>query len=380
MRRGIVGRLATFVLSVLMLAVGCKGPEKSESRAEFAYGDRITCAEQTQWINIYSSEQWEITMEWLSGDEGWCVLSQSSGRGEGYTPVAISISPNREDRERQVCFVVEFPSRTIRLVLTQSPRGALLPYMELPAYEESDSRKMVTHYYNGSVRNFSVLYDTSHRLPLWVAYTLINSDVEGNAGRNEDWRYDPNLPAEGQPDLSRSFYGWYDRGHMLPSGSRQGSSVANSQTFFFSNIAPQLNGFNTGKWVDLENRVRTWRGRGLDTLYVVTGSVLQKVGCNEVVEKVGSYANSSKKSSVPNYYYKACLKLTVSGTIRSYKAIGVLLPHISDPKEPNLTPEEVMSIDELEALTGEDFFANLPAELEAQVEAACHPEQWGIYF
>ncbi len=364
----------------LLLMVGCDGSEKSEPTAEFAYGDRITWVAQTQWINIYSAEPWRITMEWPTGDEGWCTLSQSSGEGSGYTPVSLSITANRGDRERQVCFVVEFQGHTTRLLLTQTTRGAMLPYMELPAYEESDTRQAVTHYYKGSVRNFTVLYDTSHRLPLWVAYTLINSDVEGNAGRNEDWEYDPNIPAEGQPDLHNSFRGWYDRGHMLPSGSRQGSSEANSQTFYFSNIAPQLNGFNTGKWVQLENRVRTWRGRGLDTLYVVTGSVLQTVGGHETVEKVGSYADNNKKSSIPNYYYKACLKLTVSGSVRSYKAIGVLLPHTADPAEENLTTEEVMSIDELEALTGEDFFANLPADVEAQVEAACHPEQWGIYF
>ena len=135
---------------------------------------------------------------------------------------------------------------------------------------------------------------------------------------------------------------------------------------------------NTGKWVDLENRLRTWKGSGQDTLYVVTGSVLQTVGGNEVVERVGSYANSEKSSSIPNYFYKACLKLTTVNGKPNYKAIAILLPHTSTPVSDYLTDDEIMSIDALEEKLGLDFFVNLPDEIEEEIEAICSPNLWGL--
>ncbi len=372
------------LLFLLCVAVGCKPDDSGRATAEFAYDDRITWREQTQWINIYSSAPWSIEAEYSTAEE-WCTLSQTTGGSseQSYTAVAIAVARNESGVERSVDFCVRFPSHTVTLTLTQQPRGAVKPYLELPAYEESTTQIVATHYHNdtkyGSVRNFSVLYDTTHRLPLWVAYTLHTSSVVGNAGRADDWRYDPQVPESGQPDLSRSYRGWYDRGHMLPSGSRQASTMANSQTFYYTNIAPQLNGFNTGKWVELENRLRTWKGSGTDTLYVVTGSVLQTVGGNEPISKVGSYANNDKKTSIPNYFYKACLKLTMSEGTPHYKAIAILLPHTDSPASDELTDDEIMSIDELEAKIGVDLFVNLPDDIEVAVESDCNRGLWGLY-
>lgn len=370
-------------LLLLCVAVGCKPDDSGRATAEFAYTDRITWVEQTQWINIYSSAPWSIETNYSTSEE-WCRLTPTSGGSpeQSYTAVAIAVACNESGEERSVDFLVHFPSHTVTLTLTQQPRGARLPYLELPAYDESATQMVATHYYstayNRSERNYTVLYDTEHRLPLWVAYTLHTSSVNGSAGRADTWEYDPKVPAEGQPDLSRSYRGWYDRGHMLPSGSRQSSEAANAQTFYYTNIAPQLNGFNTGKWVDLENRLRTWKGSGADTLYVVTGSVLQTVGGNETVERVGSYANSEKSSSIPNYFYKACLKLTTVEGKPNYKAIAILLPHTANPTSENLTDDEIMSIDALEEKLGLDFFVNLPDEIEEEIEAICSPNLWGL--
>lgn len=368
------------LLFLLCVAVGCKPDDNGRATAEFAYDDRITWVEQTQWINIYSSAPWSIEAEYSTAEE-WCTLSQTTGGSseQRYTAVAIAVARNESGVARSVDFRVHFPSHTVTLTLTQQPRGAVMPYLELPAYDESATQRVVTHYYNGSVRNYTVLYDIQHRLPLWVAYTLHTSSVNGNAGRTDAWDYDPKVSEEGQPDLSRSYRGWYDRGHMLPSGSRQSSEAANAQTFYYTNIAPQLNGFNTGKWVDLENRLRTWKGSGQDTLYVVTGSVLQTVGGNETIERVGSYANSEKSSSIPNYFYKACLKLTTVNGKPNYKAIAILLPHTSTPVSDYLTDDEIMSIDTLEEKLGLDFFVNLPDEIEVAVESDCNRGLWGLY-
>ena len=371
-------------LLLLSALTACNTDKGAKVSAEFAYPDHISWAAQTQWINIYSIDPWNITIDY-SSDEAWCTLSHTSGGSaeQEYTAVAIAVARNESGEERTATFHVAFPKRTISLTLTQRPQGAMLPYLEVPAYEESESRVVVTHYYTDenikkSVRNYFVLYDTSHRLPLWVAYTLHTSTVNGNAGRADTWQYDPKVTAEGQPDLSSSYRGWYDRGHMLPSGSRQSNTTANAQTFYYTNIAPQLNGFNTGKWVDLENRLRTWKGSGQDTLYVVTGSVLQTVGGNEPIERVGSYANGAKSSSIPNYFYKACLKLTTIDGQPHYKAVGILLPHTASPVSDRLTDDEIMSIDTLEERLGIDFFVNLPDEIEEEIEAVCNRSLWGL--
>ena len=87
----------------------------------------------------------------------------------------------------------------------------------------------------------------------------------------DDWDYDPLVPRDEQPTLFHGYDGGYDRGHQLPSADRY---TDNPSTFYFTNMTPQLGSLNQKIWANFEVQVRAW-ARACDTLYVVTGCVLE---------------------------------------------------------------------------------------------------------
>ena len=160
---------------------------------------------------------------------------------------------------------------------------------------------------------------------------------------------------------------------MLPSASRLGSNNDNRQTFYPTNMTPQLSGLNQKKWASIENQVRDW-ANSCDTLYVVTGAVLQTVGGNEAINYTFCKSDSNKDVAIPNYYYKALLQYRKSGG--TYQAMAIWVPHAgaSGPA----TMEDIITIDRLEELTGLDFFHNLSDDVEVAVEQNVNPTYWGL--
>ena len=147
-------------------------------------------------------------------------------------------------------------------------------WLELPAVENESGRAFVYHTaeLNGSERrNYSMLYDAAGRIALWVAYPLCSEYM--GSGRTDAWGYDPKIPDEYEPVLHHGWpEGGFDRGHQIPSGSRNANTAMNRQTFYYTNMTAQVSGFNQKIWANLENRVRGFASV-CDTLYVVTGLI-----------------------------------------------------------------------------------------------------------
>lgn len=127
------------------------------------------------------------------------------------------------------------------------------------------------------------------------------------------------------------------------------------------------NGFNSGIWSTLEGDVRTLAQQQTDTVYVVTGAILRTVTGNETITYIKP-AKDTKNCPVPNYYYKVLLKVKreASGKISSASTVGVWLPHRVYSGESYQSYTK--SVAEIEALTGYNFFANLPADIQAAAE------------
>jgi endonuclease G len=185
---------------------------------------------------------------------------------------------------------------------------------------------------------------------------------------------DPNIPTDKQLNMKYSYQGNYDRGHMLPSASRVRSNDDNRQTFYPTNMTPQLDMLNQKKWAEIEIMVRDW-AEGCDTLYVVTGAVMQTVGGNETVSYTYCKSDSNKDVAIPNYYYKALLQLQIRGGVKSYQALGLWVPHKAASGAP--TKSDVKTIDQIEELTGLDFFHNLDDSTEQRVESSVDYLFWG---
>lgn len=211
-------------------------------------------------------------------------------------------------------------------------------------------------------RNYSFTYDPDNLVASWVAYPLCDLYTKNTAKRSDSWLQDPFVSTQANV-LAGGSYAFssngYDRGHQIASADRLASSVMNQQTFYWTNVTPQLSNFNQNIWEKLEEQVREWSkaSNGTDTLYVVTGCM---VGENS--RKLSDH--DGRQVAVPDAYFKALLRLSKG----EYLGAGFYLEHknYSDKKFENYS----CSLKELEEKTGLSFFANLPAETAAGVKAA----------
>lgn len=347
----------------------------------------------SQFIYVKASSSWRITITSVDGGEpvDWIIADPSSGSGD--MDVTLKVEENKSEKERSAVITVENSAGKASKTISQKAKGSevkpdptpsdgnLSPktgWMELPAIPEG--MDAFTHSMTvGSVstRNYSFLWDYDNLVAPWVAYPLCVWNMSGKAGRTDAWALDPLLPANKQPVLTRGFSegnaGWFARGHQIASADRQTSYSSNAMTFYGTNMTPQINkGFNADIWANLEGKVRGW-ARDSDTLYVVTGCVIDYKDGETV-----KYAldNNGKKVTVPTGYYKVVLRYRANSTFgySGYSACAILFDHkvYSDKR---ITSEYSMSVDDLEKKTGIDFFVNLPAKVGEETTARIEAEE-----
>lgn len=236
------------------------------------------------------------------------------------------------------------------------------------------------------ILNYALEWDNTKRHANWVAFTFDTTTSADNVKRTDAWSVDPKLPAEMQVQESDHKNDGFDKGHLCASEDRVYLKEANEQTFYYSNMSPQLKDFNGGFWRKLETRVQTW-GRSTadgvyDKVYVTKGGTLNKLLKNFKGTTVDGGTPTTDANgftihglACPEYYYMAVL----SQKDDVFHAIAFLVPHkegmTRNPSSDELK-EYVVSVDKLEEETGIDFFCNLPDVLENEVEAACNLNDW----
>ena len=343
-----------------------------------------------QCLHVKADISW--TLSWVSENGmtvDWISVDQDSGEGD--CNVVVTVSPNKSEKERSAVITVENSAGKASKTISQKAKGSevkpdptpsggnLSPktgWMELPAIPEG--MDAFTHSMTvGSVstRNYSFLWDYSNLVAPWVAYPLCKWNIGNNIKRTNAWGLDPLLPEGKQPVLYRGFSkgnnGWYARGHQIPSADRLTSYESNSMTFYGTNMTPQIqDGFNGDIWATLEGKVRSWANSS-DTLYVVTGCVIDYPEGQTVKYALDNYG---KKVTVPTAYYKVVLRYMKNSTVgySGYSACAVWLDHkVYSTK--NIDSKYSMSVKDLEKKVGMDFFVNLPAvvgeEMAAKIES-----------
>ena len=338
----------------------------------------------TQFLDVKCSGDWTLALVADGTEEvDWASLSVESGTGDK-SNVRFTWKTNSTDADRSLKIYLDNGSKSVYCTFTQyageyrpddtpdnddTPANAVdlkkAAWMELPALDNpelgyySHSFKMDGKTY----RNYSFGWSQKDRVALWVAYPLCKLYTNGSAGRTNAWALDPLLGDNSAAPFG-GYAGEYARGHQLPSADRQCCYDANAQTFYGTNMTPQLNEHNEGIWSALESKVRTI-GNGSDTTYVVTGVIVSPSSKKET----DSYG---KSVTIPDAYFKVLLRYSKSSTLGQWNAAAFYLEHRKYSE--NLGKQHSMSVDELEAMTGIDFFANLPAKVgdaqAAKIEAA----------
>ena len=197
--------------------------------------------------------------------------------------------------------------------------------------------------------------------PNWVAWELTAQETQGTAQRSNDFRPDPAVPLRYQVTTDDYKHSGYDRGHMCPSADMKWSPAAQSECFFMSNICPQLHSLNAGGWEKLESACRRWAKRE-GQIYIVCGPIYNT---GRKVLHIGK----QQKILVPNAFFKVVLSLKKG----EEKAIGFYYTN-RDGKQ-NMS-DAAKSVDEIEQMTGMDFFPQLNDALERRVEAKYSLSQW----
>lgn len=301
---------------------------------------------------------------------------------------------NDTGEERTATIVVEFSddSRFEEVLLQLSYDTSIAmerDWAELPVCEERDGYLYRTHYgqlgAKMDARNYTICFDPEVRASLWVAYPLHTSHMKGNGDRNRSsFGYDPTVESSLQANLSRSYNGWYDRGHQLPAADRKCSQEMMDQTFYSTNITPQQGNFNQNKWGALEGRVRGFACA--DTLYVVTGAYFDGERHNSTID-ASTKDCSGNVCPTPTHYYKALLRTSKGNTGRSIteateavqlRAIVFWMEHANTESITTITSADCISVAELERRTGFTFFPMIDDAIEQEVKESAVPSLWGI--
>lgn len=313
-----------------------------------------------------------------SSKDSWCTINNKEGNGNAST--ICSVSANDGD-ERYTVITVTSNGKSEDVTITQKGGSSEEPdpnpsgyagRIEIPKLKGGNTNLFITHTTNENGKElitYSLEYDCTQKSSRWVACTFSTSTPDYEYGRVGDFTEDPKIPSQYQTHHSDYTNSGYSRGHLIASNDRQYSKEANKQTFYKSNINPQIqNGFNGGIWESLEKKVaESWGNitNDQDTLYVTKGGTIDN---NNIIK----YIKTDNTIPVPKYFYMAILSLKNG----QYKAIGFWFEH--KVYSNNNYASYALTIDELEEKSGIDFFHNLPDNIENEVERSYNKNDWGL--
>ena len=215
-------------------------------------------------------------------------------------------------------------------------------------YKNSFNGDLITH------SHFSLSYVEDHEQAEWVYYKLNPILLKGSSKRTNNFRVDLKVKT-GSAEISDYKKSGYDRGHLAPAADMKFSKISMSESFFMSNMSPQKPSFNRGGWKKLESLVRFWAEDS--EIHIVTGGIL-----NKSLNKIGG-----NRVSVPDYFYKIIFDT------HDCKMIGFVMPNKKITHE---LESYIKTIDEIENLTGIDFFYDLEDHIENELESEVNVTKW----
>jgi len=208
-------------------------------------------------------------------------------------------------------------------------------------------------------QHYILSYSERYEQAEWVAYVLKKDHLTNDDRERPHFIEDPKVKTK-SADWRNYKNSGFDRGHLCPAGDRRFSEFAYDETFYTSNISPMRNDFNAGVWNRLEMLVRKW-GKKHRTMYVITGGILEE----------GLVTVGEEDVAVPRAFYK----IVARGEPHNLEVAAFLIPHRESQQSLN---NFLISIDELEMLTGIDYFSALPDDYEQRLEASVKKIAWNF--
>ena len=205
--------------------------------------------------------------------------------------------------------------------------------------------------------SYVVSYNQTTKCPNWVAWHLTSEHTDGVFPRDNSYYEDEDVPSPRATNEDYRGSGW-SRGHMCPAGDNKWDGVAMRESNLLTNMCPQHASLNSGVWNVIENDCRKW-ARKFGDVYIVCGPVL----LNKEHETIGA-----NKVVVPEAFFKVVLRMNPQPA-----AIGFIIRNNEGKKKRD---QFINTVDDVERITGMDFFPALPDDIENKVEAYANINDW----
>lgn len=256
---------------------------------------------------------------------------------------SVALNKNKRSERQELSEKTLLPE-TVTII----PSGA-----EIPELQSDQKEQIVVH------EGYTVSFNPDYKIANWVAYELTAKEANSTkAERDNKFLIDPDIKGGTAENGDYTRTG-YDRGHLAPAGDMKWSVKAMRESFYLSNICPQKPLLNRGIWKELEEQVRRWAITD-SALLIVTGPVidssLKRLGKNRV--------------AIPDTFYK----VIVSPYGKKPKGIAFLFANKG--YKDTLLESQAVSIDQVEKLTGIDFFSTLPDALQQEIEKNVNKGDW----
>lgn len=242
-----------------------------------------------------------------------------------------------------------------------------------------------SHFLNEQIlsrKAYTTSYNCITKCPNWVAWKLTDEHTDGPFSRKGVPYYCEDGTAYGIGEVNSETCGsgyfvdletkesrqelsdWtgefgMTHGHMCPAGDNKWDKVSMNQSFLLTNMCPQAAGLNGGSWKKLEEKCRVWAKKN-GCIYVVAGPMLYDGKVNRTL--------GNGKIAVPDAFFKVVLCMTGNP-----KAIGFIYVNNDGPHQMG---NAVCSVDNVEKLSGFDFFSSLPDDVEDNIESINDMTEW----
>ena len=208
-------------------------------------------------------------------------------------------------------------------------------------------------------KGYALAHNPETKTAFWVVEHLTREKASAVRARSNDFHPDPDLEEGDRAELADYTKSGFDRGHMAPAGDMRWDEQAMSESFYLSNMSPQVGvGMNRGIWKDLEEKVREWaiqRGE----LYIYTGPIYE----GGIAKTIGK-----NKVAVPTHFYKVVYDPA------HVEAIAFIMPNKKLRTQDMAT--YIVTIRDVETKTKLNFLSRLKKHIQDVIETVRAEGLW----
>ncbi len=233
----------------------------------------------------------------------------------------------------------------------RDPQNGMAPFSLTVALPDGLPSQIVDY------EGYTVSFNRENHTPNYSAWELTRDETEGTVKRSNKFMTDNNV--YGCPDTRDYTRSGYDRGHLCPANDMKWSEEAMNACFYMTNICPQSHDLNNGAWKTLELKTQDW-ARHDSVLYIIAGPIYT-ASDRERIGETGV--------RVPSSFFK----VIVAPAVENPRGIAFVYPNMASPGN---MMDYSCTIDQLEEMTGYDFFPDMSPELEKKIEAVTSFKEW----